>query len=171
VTRQPERGGSRAVAGERLLRPLIIASVCVLVVNDHWLKAAYPGVVTGKLSDIAGLVFFPSFLQALWEMLCAGRGKAFEHSRRLLYGCSVLSVAGFVFVKLFPVGGSLYSVVLGAIHGVPKAIIDLAHLHLPELPRARLVQDPGDLLALPVAFLDFLLAKKETISRGCASSA
>jgi len=28
----------------------------VLAVNDHVLKAAWPGVVTGKLSDVAGPV-------------------------------------------------------------------------------------------------------------------
>lgn len=31
-----------------------VASLLVLLVNDAWLKAAYPGLVTGKLSDVAG---------------------------------------------------------------------------------------------------------------------
>ncbi|WP_345393526.1 hypothetical protein [Nonomuraea salmonea] len=31
----------------------------VLLVNDHLLKAAFPGVVTGKLSDVAGLLVAP----------------------------------------------------------------------------------------------------------------
>ena len=31
--------------------------------NDHYLKWAYPSVLTGKLSDFAGLVFFPLLLE------------------------------------------------------------------------------------------------------------
>jgi len=36
----------------------------ILGLNDHVLKAAWPGLVTGKLSDFAGLVFFPLFIEA-----------------------------------------------------------------------------------------------------------
>lgn len=32
-----------------------MVSVLLMVINDAWLKAAYPGVLTGKLSDIAGI--------------------------------------------------------------------------------------------------------------------
>ena len=49
--------------------------------NDHVLKHACPGVVTGKLSDFAGLFFFPLFLAdvlghltppvALWPLFLA----------------------------------------------------------------------------------------------------
>ena len=31
-----------------------VASLLLLLVNDAWLKAAYPGLLTGKLSDVAG---------------------------------------------------------------------------------------------------------------------
>lgn len=55
-----------------LAHPLPIAAVVVLAVNDHLLKGAgiLPGWVTGKLSDIAGLFFFPVLLAAV------GRGIA-----------------------------------------------------------------------------------------------
>ncbi|WP_174876239.1 hypothetical protein [Acrocarpospora corrugata] len=42
--------------------PLTIAAVAVLLLNDHVLKAAWPGAVTGKLSDFAGLVVAPPLL-------------------------------------------------------------------------------------------------------------
>ena len=35
--------------------PGFIAAVLLLVANDHVLKAGFPGIVTGKLSDVAGL--------------------------------------------------------------------------------------------------------------------
>jgi hypothetical protein len=36
--------------------PLTLACAVILVVNDHWAKDSHPGVVTGKLSDVVGLV-------------------------------------------------------------------------------------------------------------------
>ena len=40
--------------------PPTLLALAVLVLNDHVLKQAAPGVVTGKLSDVAGLVLAPS---------------------------------------------------------------------------------------------------------------
>ena len=48
-----------------LLSRAFLVAVSVLLLNDHYLKAAAPGVVTGKLSDLAGLFAFPLFLTAL----------------------------------------------------------------------------------------------------------
>ena len=42
--------------------PVTVLALAVLIVNDHVLKAAYPGWVTGKLSDAAGLVVAPALL-------------------------------------------------------------------------------------------------------------
>jgi tetratricopeptide (TPR) repeat protein len=44
-----------------LLTPIYLGTVAILVVNDHVLKQAFPGVVTGKLSDFAGLFAFAVF--------------------------------------------------------------------------------------------------------------
>ena len=49
----------------RLLHPAFLAALSVLAANDHVLKTAAPGVVTGKLSDIAGLVVLPVLLSVL----------------------------------------------------------------------------------------------------------
>ena len=38
-----------------LASPLFAATVAVLLLNDRVLKYAVPGLVTGKLSDVAGL--------------------------------------------------------------------------------------------------------------------
>ena len=42
--------------------PLPLAAVALLAVNDHVLKARWPGLVTGKLSDVAGCFLLPLFL-------------------------------------------------------------------------------------------------------------
>ncbi len=43
----------------KMLRPLttwpFLLSLVTLLINDRWLKAAYPNMLTGKLSDFAGL--------------------------------------------------------------------------------------------------------------------
>ena len=49
-----------------LLNPIFLACLLILALNDHFLKAHYPGWVTGKLSDFAGLLIFPLFLAFLF---------------------------------------------------------------------------------------------------------
>lgn len=47
-----------------LLHPAFLVGLAVLILNDFWLKAAFPGWLTGKLSDFAGLLVFPLFWTA-----------------------------------------------------------------------------------------------------------
>ncbi|GAA3221810.1 hypothetical protein ACFO1B_16210 [Dactylosporangium siamense] len=58
-----------AVALAWMTHPVTVGAVVVLLVNDHLLKAAYPGAVTGKLSDVAGLVFAPALVAAVLCLL------------------------------------------------------------------------------------------------------
>ena len=48
-----------------LVRPSFLAALVLLLLNDHWWKAAWPSFVTGKLSDFAGLYVFAVLLLAL----------------------------------------------------------------------------------------------------------
>jgi len=48
-----------------LARPITLAIVGLLLLNDHVLKRSVPSALTGKLSDFAGLFFFPYLLIAL----------------------------------------------------------------------------------------------------------
>ncbi|RCG32615.1 hypothetical protein DQ384_03735 [Sphaerisporangium album] len=45
--------------------PLTVVAALVLLVNDHLFKPMWPGVVTGKLSDVAGLIAAPPLLNLL----------------------------------------------------------------------------------------------------------
>ena len=49
----------------RLLHPAYLLALAVLLLNDHVLKEAVPGVLTGKLSDVAGLIVLPVLLTTL----------------------------------------------------------------------------------------------------------
>lgn len=39
-----------------------LAALVALIANDHWAKGAHPGLLTGKISDVAGLVVLPVLL-------------------------------------------------------------------------------------------------------------
>lgn len=70
----PHLVGDRAVLvrvrvpGDGMLHPACLSALALLGINDWWLKSAYPGAITGKLSDFAGLFFFPILLFALLEI-------------------------------------------------------------------------------------------------------
>ncbi len=68
-----------------LLSPRWLAAVAVLAINDHVIKNFAPGVVSGKLSDLAGMVVAPALLACVLAV----------RSRAGLIGCHV--AVGVVF--------------------------------------------------------------------------
>ncbi len=90
--------GTRGSFARELAHPIPLVAVLVLVVNDHALKGSsvLPGWVTGKLSDVAGLFFFPVLLVALGRLV-VGEPRA----RALLpMLASAATALGFSAVKL-----------------------------------------------------------------------
>ena len=106
----------------RLLHPAFLASVALLLVNDHVLKSTAPGVVTGKLSDVAGLVVLP-------VLLCVLGGVS---TRRAAWAVHGLVGAVFALMQFVPAGDWLST--LGRLVGT----------------RLRHTADPTDLLTLAV---------------------
>ena len=111
-----------------LRRPAFWVAVAVLAVNDHLLKGAglVPAVLTGKLSDLAGLFFAGALLAVL----------ARPRSARGWLACHALVAAVFTAIKL----------------SVPAATAWDAARALFGLPAFTTV-DPTDLLALPMVAL------------------
>jgi hypothetical protein len=66
---------------EVLLAPPVLGALALLLLNDFVLKSAFPGFVTGKLSDFAGLFVFAVFWMALFPRsrvaVAIGTGVAF----------------------------------------------------------------------------------------------
>lgn len=114
--------------GRALLTPAWLASLAVLGVNDHLLKGAglLPGVVTGKLSDVAGMLVAPALLAALLGL----------RSRRGLLLAHLAIAAVFAAIKLSPAAADAWSWLMGLV-GMPWMI----------------TVDPTDLLALPALAL------------------
>ncbi len=69
-----ERGAFRRRAAAALTHPLTLAALAVLLVNDIALKRAWPDAwATGKLSDLAWMIFAPPLLAYLLSFLVDGR--------------------------------------------------------------------------------------------------
>lgn len=136
-------------AGGGLVHPIPLASVVLLAMNDHWWKQAYPSVLTGKLSDLAGLFFFPLLLEALVEVARALRGSYRGPSMRLLVSMVVLTGISFALMKTTALGVRVYGIGLGALRWPAQAVLSLLREGvLPPLSEPGLVRDPSDLVAL-----------------------
>lgn len=125
-----KRNGSWA---SDLVHPVPLAAVALLALNDHLLKGSrlLPGAVTGKLSDLAGLFFFPLLCAAaLRGISLAARGRDIDDRRSLAAATSLASALGFAAVKLVPAVNALVAATWGV-----------------------MVMDPTDLVALPMTGL------------------
>ncbi|SET78993.1 hypothetical protein SAMN05421811_104132 [Nonomuraea wenchangensis] len=106
-----------------LCHPVTVAGVIVLLVNDHLLKQAWPGFVTGKLSDVAGLLVAPPLLALLFL-------------RRADLAATLATGVLFALVKTTETGAEAASHVWTLVAGP-----------------SRVLADPTDLLALPALAL------------------
>lgn len=124
-----------------LYHPLWLVSLGLLVINDHFLKGSgiLPAVLTGKLSDFAGLVVAPALLAVLLRL----------SSRQSFVLAHLATGAVFAGIKVFP--------------GFARAFEAIAGLG----PFAwHITVDPTDLIALPALFVSyrvFVAAMQEPI--------
>lgn len=124
---------SKTIHPERaLLTPTWLGSLALLVANDHWLKGSglLPGVLTGKLSDFAGLIMAPVLLAALLRV----------RTRRGLLACHVATGVVFASIQISTGFADLWSAAMGLI-GHPWVI----------------TSDLTDLIALPCLWLSWRL--------------
>lgn len=136
-----------------LLDSRVLLAVVVLLVNDHLLKRAWPGFVTGKLSDFAGMFFFPWFLHAAW-VVTFGWPQSEAASRRLLWVCIAVTGSVFSAIQLLPVAAEAYVGIMLALHELGLGVLSKC---APSLaggpPIVGHTMDPTDLLALPMLAL------------------
>jgi hypothetical protein len=127
-TREPARGDLRPAPA--LLSPAWLVALALLIANDRWLKYAdlAPSWLTGKLSDLAGMVVAPVLLAVLLGVRRRGG----------LLACHVAVGLVFAAIKLSPGCASVWSSAMGLL-GHPWTI----------------VCDPTDLLALPILLVSW----------------
>lgn len=151
------------VPGDGLLQSLPLLAIGLLVLNDHVLKAAWPGVATGKLSDFCGLLFFPLFLQAAWEVGSAAFGRPSIASQRVLGVAIALSAVVFTAIQLVPIASDLYRHGLGLLQwlaGLLPAALTGAPIGSPRA--VQLTPDPTDLVALPALAVAWWLGRRRS---------
>ncbi|WBB72813.1 hypothetical protein O7602_24420 [Micromonospora sp. WMMD1128] len=143
---EPAASDGARIALAWLGQPVTVLALVVLVLNDHVLKAARPGPVTGKLSDVAGLVLAPPLVAALVTLVVP----------RLRVGVAAAVAlgsvgVGFALVKTSGYAATTASQLWTAVSG-------------PSLVRA----DRTDLLALPalaVAAWAWRRARRDPVGR------
>ncbi|WP_438035127.1 hypothetical protein [Sorangium sp. So ce204] len=123
-----------------LRHPLFLGALALLVVNDHLLKGAglLPGALTGKLSDLAGLVVAPVLAAALADARTS-RGRALAFAA---------VAAPFAAIKLSAAAAQLL-----------VGLVGLAGITW------RIWQDPTDLAALVVLVPAWRLSARAASSR------
>jgi hypothetical protein len=156
----PAAGSVARVPGQLLLHPVAVLSLVVLVVNDHYLKDRAGGLVTGKLSDVAGLLVFPLVLLAILEWArWVRRRRPWAASLADVTGTVVITAAGFTAVKLVPAVGAAYVGVIGGLRWMGESIVGLATGDgASSLVSVHLSPDASDLLTLPVLLISYLVA-------------
>jgi hypothetical protein len=154
-----ERLAATALPLTLLVRPLPVLALVVLGVNDHVLKGSgwLPDLVTGKLSDFAGLFFFPLLLVTLWNLLGhatfalrARLDRALIQPSATTMQLVVAAVATGVFftaVQIHPAIARLYARISGAL------LFFLGG-------DSQVTMDPTDLVALPMVVAAVFLGQR-----------
>jgi len=139
---------ARGAALRWLAHPVSLLAVGILLLNDHVLKDAYGTWWTGKLSDVAGLVFAPALLAVALTALAP------RLDRRRAAAISIAAIGViFTWVKLTALGAATASAAWSAIAG-PSVVL----------------RDPTDLLTLPALALAWYTWRR-TAARPAPSSA
>lgn len=120
-----------------------LTTVFFMFLNDHFFKYAYPGLLTGKLSDFLGLFYFPLLLCVL--TLLFGRlvlRKNISLTKRILIASILIADVIFIAAK---------STVWGN-----EAVVGFLNIFI----TSRLVQDPWDITALIMNLGTYFYAKR-----------
>ena len=122
--------------------PLPLVAVALLALNDHFLKARFHNLLTGKLSDLAICFFMPLFLSASLEPV------ARLSLRMRLTAGTLATVTIFAALKLSPAADRVYCRAL-------DAAWSWAGL------RFHAVADATDLVCLPLVAAAFFYAERK----------
>lgn len=144
-----------------VVHPVTLASLALLLVNDHVLKAAFPGPITGKLSDFAGLAFIPVVV----AFALRGRGV------RAVALAAVVVCCAFAAVKTSQAACDTYARAVGAARWILAAPVQILRGEPLFAPSTGVVmRDPTDLLALPFGLVGVILTAR-TSKRGANTRA
>jgi hypothetical protein len=159
--------GRGAIPGDLLLHPIALISLAVVIVNDRVVKVRSPGLVSGKLSDFAGLIYFPLFVATVVEIV----RRPFKVDKwwatvRLVGALAVVTGVVFALAKVWTPWADGYRTTFGAIWWPVDALTAVVRGDaLPNVGRLHLAQDPTDLFALPALVVPVVVARLVTRGR------
>jgi hypothetical protein len=135
-----------------LIHPVPIAAVIVTGLNDHYFKYKFPGWITGKLSDICGVFYFPLFLIAGFSLLVnlikyskikQGITRPFYINSVSFFVCAFLTGILMGFIKLSNFGNAFVN------NYFSKLVFEI-----------QITKDPSDMLALIMLPLTYQYLRK-----------
>lgn len=138
-----QRRGSSAIFRAMTEWPVLLA-LGLWAVNDHALKGRALSLLTGKLSDVAGLFVFPVFLACVLRLCFSRTLKRVSDTSLVLFGAAT---TGLVFF-----GINFDQVANEAFYRA----FSIGPLHLAG------TADPTDLLCLPVILLSVYIVQRKT---------
>lgn len=136
--------------GDLLLHPVALSALALVILNDRLLKVHTPSWFTGKLSDFAGLVYFPLFVVAVVEATrwIVNRRRWQLRPRSVCIVSTFVGIA-MVLIKTWGPAAEFYRSNLGVLLWPAYVAGDLLQGDgLPEVRRVGLVEDRSDLFAL-----------------------
>ncbi|MEO0596650.1 MAG: hypothetical protein AAF126_11105 [Chloroflexota bacterium] len=119
------------------VHPLSILAILLLLINDHWLRYAYPSWLTGKLGDFTWLLFAPFILAILLSFIVP---HTIKQRSTLIGELSIIAIGvWFATAKTIP-----------TMHGLTKDVLALIVGY-----RGTLRMDITDLLTLPALLISW----------------
>lgn len=159
----PPTAATMSRPADGLLHPVALGALAVLIVNDQVLKTAWPGVVTGKLSDLAGLIVAPLAVQAAWEVWLWLIGRWSGPSTRALAIAIVVVGLGFVAVQIWQPATEAFRWGL-AVAQWPFRVLGAVATGgaVPSVAPVAAVGDAEDLLALPALAVSWWVGSRRS---------
>ncbi len=150
-------GGRERIPGDLMIHPVCVVAIVVLIVNDHILKSLQPGFVTGKLSDVSGVLLLPVLATSTAEVLAWLLGRWHLARRPVFWACCASVAIGFTAAKGLTPVGSAYGDVLGVVRWTVLAPVRFAEsLPLGQPQGVAVAHDPTDIAVVPMAIIGWL---------------
>jgi hypothetical protein len=135
-------------------------------VNDHWAKARFANALTGKLSDVAGIVLAPALLVATCELLAR---RSFARRTEATMAAAVFVGVSFALCKCWSPAAEAYRWLWGRLrHPLDVGRAVWAGEVIPSAGTVEFVQDATDLLALVALIVPVWLSVREERPRRIA---
>ncbi|MEO1271890.1 MAG: hypothetical protein AAFX99_27665 [Myxococcota bacterium] len=137
--------------GRYLLHPYVLAAIVLIIVNDAVLKPHYPGLLSGKLSDVGLCFLLPVFLTSAVEWASWGwatlRRETWSPSGWVVHAASCgVTVGYFSALQLWPAFVEFHLAMLRTLVPGQNFVVTM---------------DPWDLVTLPMTGLAWVFLQRQ----------